>query len=76
MATLSFVNSFGNFQYMYALESILDGTGLNYIVGSLYDDTVYCTLAKLDAPSFGYTSIVTYFRVRWRLVIWSEKILS
>ena len=52
------VNFFGNFQYMYALKPVLDGTNLNYIASSLYDDTVYCTLIKLAAPSFGYTPIM------------------
>ena len=58
MAALSFVNSFDNFQYMYVLEPVLDGTELNYIAGSLYDGTIYCALTKLASPSFGYTSTV------------------
>ena len=55
---MSSVDSFVNFQYMYTLEPVLDRTVLNYIAGTVYENTVFCALAKLATPFFSYNSIV------------------
>jgi hypothetical protein len=57
-AALAFVNAFAAFQYIFALEPVFRNNELDYIAGSTCDDTRFCSIAKLAAGSYGYTSIV------------------
>ena len=57
-AALAFVNAFGSFQYLYALEPVFRNNELDFIAGSTCDDNRFCSIAKLTPGSYGYTSIV------------------